>query len=284
MKIAYFGYDFFVDCLEMLLSEGHTVSALYTFDCDNENYNFNTRIQELCRQHKIPLSFDRPDDSMLREFESNGVELILSAGYPHKIPVSETIRGINIHPTLLPRGRGVWPLPWTILLDDKISGVSIHKLAKDWDAGEIVQQKEFKVIENETLESLSCKSRLAAVECLSDVLLHFDDVWASATPQPSEQTSYWRMPSDADRTINLEQQVDVIDRVVRAFGNFESFIAFDNNWWLVQGATIWKEPHQHKPGTVLTHNNKTALLAAKDGFVCLTHFRPNPNYTGISTE
>jgi methionyl-tRNA formyltransferase len=278
LKIAYFGYDFFVDCLEMILSNGHTVSALYTFECDNDNYNFNTRIQELGRQHNIPITFHRPDDSLLHELESQGVELIISAGYPHKLPVSDTIRGINIHPTLLPRGRSAWPLPWTILLGDKHSGVSIHKLTHHWDAGDVLQQTPFNVIDNETLESLSCKSAVAAVECLKSVLSEFDDVWNSAAPQENEQTSYWGMPTDQDRTINLDAEVDVIDRVVRAFGNFESFITFNNQKWLVQGATIWKESHNHKPGTVLTHNNKSALFAAKDGYVCLTHFRANPNF------
>lgn len=278
LKIAYFGYDFFVDCLEMILSNGHTVSALYTFECDNENYNFNIGIQKIGRQHNIPITFAQPDHAMLHDLETQGVELIISAGYPHKLPVSDTIRGINIHPTLLPRGRSAWPLPWTILLGDKMSGISIHKLTNDWDAGDILHQTPFNIIANETLESLSCKSAVAAVECLKVVLSDFDAAWDSAIPQDSEQASYWGMPTEQDRTINLDQTVDVIDRVVRAFGNFESFITFDNRKWLVQGATTWKEPHSHKPGTVLTHNNKSALLAAKDGYVCLTHFRINPNF------
>ena len=277
MKIAYFGYDFFVDCLDMILSNGHTVSALYTFECDNENYNFNTRIQAICQQHNIPISFDRPDDSMLPKLEAQGVEIIISAGYPYKLPVSDAIRGINIHPTLLPRGRSAWPLPWIILLGDRTSGVTIHKLTTDWDAGDIIQQTQFNVIGNETLESLSCKSRVAAVDCLKTVLLDFDKTWRTATPQENNQASYWPMPTDQDRTIHLDEEVDTIDRIVRAFGNFESFITFDNRKWLVQNATIWKEPHSHKPGTVLTHNNMSALLAAKDGYVCLTHFRINPN-------
>lgn len=277
MKIAYFGYDFFVDCLNMILSQGHTVSALYTFECDNENYNFNTHIQKICRQHKIPITFDRPNDSILHELESKGVELIISAGYPHKLPVSDVIRGINIHPTLLPRGRSAWPLPWTILFGDKKSGVSIHKLSNDWDAGDIIQQEEFNVLKNETLESLSCKSKVAAVECLKKALLDFDSSWTSAAHQNNKQASYWPMPSNEDRTIDLEKGVDEIDRVVRAFGNFDSFISFDNKRWFVQSATVWTESHSHKPGTVLTHNSNLALLAAKDGYVCLSRFRIN-NY------
>ena len=114
---------------------------------------------------------------------TKGVELIISAGYPHKLPISNTIKGINIHPTLLPRGRSAWPLPWTILLGDKQSGVSIHKLTNDWDAGDIIQQTQFDVIENKTLEILSCKSRLAAVECLKWALADFDNAWNSAPPE-----------------------------------------------------------------------------------------------------
>ncbi len=276
MNIAYFGYDFFVDCLEMLVSSEHTVSALYTFKCDNTHYNFNTRVKEIANHHKIPISFNKPDESMLQALESKGVELIISAGYSYKIPVSQKIRGINIHPTLLPRGRGRWPLPWTILLDDKISGVSIHKLSNIWDGGDVVQQTPFNIGKNETLESLSCKSGVAAVKCLKQVLSDFDNAWHSAIPQSSELASYWQLPSDEDRTLNLNNEVNVIDRTIRAFGNASSFILFENKWWLVQQATIWKESHHYKPGTVLTHNSKIALLAAKDGYVCLTRYHLPP--------
>ena len=276
MNIAYFGYDFFVDCLEMTLSSEHTVSALYTFECDNEHYIFNTQIQSISKQNNIPLSFDVPDHSMLHALESKGVELIIAAGYPHKLPINDTIRGINIHPTLLPRGRGSWPLPWTILLEDKTSGVSIHKLSENWDSGDVLNQTQFTILANETLESLSCKSRVAATECFKGVLSNFDDIWNSAIPQKQPEASYWPIPTDKERTINLNKEVEVIDRLIRAFGNANSFILFNDRVWLVQRATTWKEDHSHPPGTVLTHNNQQALLSAKDGYVCLTSFRPHP--------
>lgn len=40
MKIAYFGYDFFYDCLKTVLSEGHDVIKVFTFDTDNHKVHF----------------------------------------------------------------------------------------------------------------------------------------------------------------------------------------------------------------------------------------------------
>ena len=85
------------------------------------------------------------------------------------------------------------------------------------------------------------------------------------------------MPTDQDRTIYLAEEVDVIDRVVRSFGNFDFFLSLNDQKWFVQGTTTWKELHSHKPGAALSHNSNLALLAAKDGYMCLTHFRINPN-------
>ncbi|MCT4612084.1 MAG: hypothetical protein N4A47_01785 [Clostridia bacterium] len=54
MKIAYFGYDFFDNCLEYLIGTEHEIKWLFTFDCDNE-YNFNTRVIELANENNIEI-------------------------------------------------------------------------------------------------------------------------------------------------------------------------------------------------------------------------------------
>lgn len=68
--------------------------------------------------------------------EKSGVELILVAGYPWKIPVSQSIKQVNIHPAFLPVGRGSWPMPAAILKGVDL-GVTIHKLSDRFDEGDI---------------------------------------------------------------------------------------------------------------------------------------------------
>ena len=50
---------------------------------------------------------------------------------------------INLHPSLLPIGRGANPISWSII-ENKPQGATIHKLTSKLDSGEIYQQSEVK--------------------------------------------------------------------------------------------------------------------------------------------
>ena len=50
---------------------------------------------------------------------------------------------INVHPSLLPKYRGATPIQSSILNGDKITGVTIMKVAKEVDSGDIILQKDF---------------------------------------------------------------------------------------------------------------------------------------------
>jgi methionyl-tRNA formyltransferase len=49
---------------------------------------------------------------------------------------------INLHPSLLPIGRGADPIPWSII-DQQKQGITIHVIDSGLDTGKILSQKEF---------------------------------------------------------------------------------------------------------------------------------------------
>ena len=51
--------------------------------------------------------------------------------------------GVNLHPSLLPRHRGPVPLYWIYHRDDRVTGVTVHRLSDRADAGEILGQERF---------------------------------------------------------------------------------------------------------------------------------------------
>jgi len=272
MKIAYCGYDFFHACLRALLVENLNVHRAFTFPCDNR-YNFNQYIRAICSEHEIPLSEQRVDESIIRDLEADGCELLITAGYRYKIPDlgNSTIKGINIHPALLPIGRGIWPLPWTILTDQKQSGVSIHRLTENYDSGDILLQRSFSLDRAERLESLSVKVQLLAKFMLHQIMVDFDHYWNKSYPQNGDAV-VWNMPDKMQRTLDWEKGIDELDRICRAFGKFGCFASFENRSWVVYGLTAWKEPHQFPPGSVVHKTNTETIIAAADGLVSLLYF------------
>ena len=274
MKIAYCGYDFFHGCLEELLEAEFDVHRIFTVPCDNR-YNFNQYIYSLSKQYNIPITEGKINQDTIEQLGSEGCELLITAAYYHKIPSlsSANIKGINIHPSLLPTGRGVWPLPWPILMGAKNSGVSIHKLTEEYDAGEILLQESFSVTRYERLESLSAKAQLLASKMLLEVVSDLENYWDAAVPQ-SGDVSFWNYPSKEQRSLDWNKSIDELDRICRAFGKFGCFATFNNENWIVYGLSAWQQSHNYTIGSVVHKTNTEMLVAASDGVVSLLYFEP----------
>lgn len=273
MRIAYCGYDFFYSCLRKFIDMNHVeIIKIFTFETDNK-YNYNKYIVDLSKMNNIPITFQRISEQDVYDlFTKHNCDCIITAAYPFKVPLVENVgfKGINIHPTLLPMGRGRWPLPFIILKGLKESGVTLHKINENFDEGDIIIQKSFQIHDKEDLETLSCRSQILAECLIEEVFNNFEYYWKNATPQTEGE--YWSYPTLEEMSFDFSMSVDQIDRIIRAYGKFDSCVNFLDKSWLVWDANCWKETHNYQPGTIVHATNKEYLVAAKDGFVCLRFF------------
>ena len=203
MKFVYFGYDFMLESVQRLLSEGHELLAVFSFDCDNV-FNFNVKTKELAERLDIPFSTNKPLPMDIGIFCDQGAQVFLSAGYPHKIPPVDEDRayGINFHPSLLPAGRGIMPTPTILMNHPEASGVTIHKLSDVFDDGDILLQKKIPITAQDDVETLSCKIAMAAPDMLSRVFRELPALWQSAAPQDQSKASTFPMPDEAMRMLD----------------------------------------------------------------------------------
>jgi dTDP-4-amino-4,6-dideoxyglucose formyltransferase len=93
----------------------------------------------------------------------------VSALFGHKIPIEllSTLKGelINLHPSLLPIGRGADPIPWSII-DQQKQGITIHQIDSDLDTGQILFQKEIQT-------NISMNSGEIYDVCMSELFQEF---------------------------------------------------------------------------------------------------------------
>lgn len=276
MKIIYCGYDFFSACLQSLLESRHEILQVFSFPC-TAPLDSNTYIQTLCNDYQLPYTQQRISKSSILDLKKNGADTLITAGYPYKIPELDDIgiRGINVHPMLLPNGKGVWPLPWVILNSLEQAGVSIHKLTPQWDSGEILLQTAFDLSQRDNLETVTARSQLAAKQLVATCFQDFDRYWDTATPQQGNG-SYWGYPSQQDRSINWQSGIETIDRTCRAFGKVGCFARFDNQLWLVTDLNVWPDPHHYPAGQVIHKTNTEMIVAASDGLCSMRYFHAAP--------
>jgi len=277
MKFVYFGYDFMLPAVYRLLEDGHQLIGVFTFPCDNI-FNFNAQTMALAKHLNIPASQEPPSQSQIDYFTMQGCGCFLSAGYPYKIPrIDETkTRGINLHPSLLPQGRGLMPTPHIILNHPQASGLTVHKLTDKFDAGDILHQTVLPIGERETVESLSARIALRAPDILSMIFSDLPSYWSDAKPQNEKKATYFPPPDDAMRLLDWNLPVERLDAIARAFGRYGSLAQFDNTLWIVHAHDVWEERHHLKPGTVALRLSREIIIAAKDGFVCLKELQQAP--------
>ena len=97
----------------------------------------------------------------LKELESNSIKLICLAGFM-KILSGDFIKKfkgkiLNIHPSLLPKYRGLKTHERVIKNKEKYSGCTVHLVNSKLDSGKIVLQKRVKLSKKETPSSLQKK-------------------------------------------------------------------------------------------------------------------------------
>lgn len=272
MKICYLGYDFFSGCLEEILKlKDVEILKIFTFETDNK-YNFNCNVTKLAKENNISLQYTKITKDDIEKLIQQGCELLISAGYEYKIPVfpENKIKQINVHPTLLPIGRGPWPLPYIILKDLKTSGVTIHKISEKMDQGDILIQEEFKIQPNEDMETLSCKCQMLAKKLMVKLLKNLDFYYDNAIIQGEGE--YWHFPTDEEMTFDGKMTIDEINRIVRAYGKMDSIVYIDGKEILVHDINYWKENHNYKLGEIIHKTNKEYVMAVADGFIVLRYF------------
>ncbi len=232
MRIAYIGIDLFYTALEKLYDLGCEVMEIFTCEVDNI-YEFNLKICDFAEKHNIPISKKPINYQDIQRLLDSGCDMAICGGYYFKIPHDTNLPIVNIHPSLLPVGRGSWPMAQSILWGHKSSGVTIHKIAEGFDTGDILVQREFQIDADETHKTFMEKANDIIAEMLPELLKNFDDLYKNAKEQGEGE--YWKAPTEADFTITPDMTVEQADLILRAFYGYECIYKNKENSRIIIG-------------------------------------------------
>jgi methionyl-tRNA formyltransferase len=141
------------------------------------------------------------------------------------------MRIVNIHPSYLPSGRGAWPMAVTILRGLTESGVTIHKMTNELDAGDILLQRKIIVEPDENQETLMEKQRGVLPEMIRERGAEPEGMWNNAAAQDETAAEYWPCPTEEDWTITDGMDEDCVERVLRAFYGYEVIYKTKEEKW-----------------------------------------------------
>jgi len=186
------------------------------------NYNY-ANLKEIASEYNIPcFEVDGSHGKKLLDYveiiKGFSPQLMLCLGWyylvPKKIREIPTMGAWGIHASLLPKYAGGAPLVWAIINGEKETGVTLFKFDDSVDGGDIIKQKKFSILFEDTIKEVYDKATKASKEMLVEVLANLDKV--TFTPQDKSKIEVWSQRSSADGIIDWSRSVIDVFNFIRA--------------------------------------------------------------------
>lgn len=262
MKVVYFGNNLFSSCLKYLMDEDHQILRVYK----NSSLHDSSIIDRLCENNNTPIYEHKPNLSELNDLISLGAEMFIVAEYSYLVPDTKVKYAFNIHPTLLPNGRGPTPLPYLIRTPE-FSGVTIHKICNNFDSGDIILQARLPLSIEESLTSLMIKVHLESVKLLKVLFEDIEHYYQSAHPQTEH--SHWPKIKAAERILDWHLPINKIKIQMKSFGHIGLLIKLNNELWKTSHVELIEYVHVFQPGNVIFEDASLLAVASVDGIATI---------------
>lgn len=226
MRIVFMGTpSFAVASLEALVKAGHQVAGAFSQPDKpvgrHQNKLQPTPVKECAQTYGIPVCQPETlrDGTALGILRELAPELIVVAAYGRFLPddiLALPDKGcINVHSSLLPKYRGSAPINWAVLNGEAETGVTIQRMVRDMDAGDIILQQATPIGETEDAAALYDRLALMGGELVAEAVAQIEAGTASYTPQDHSKATQAPMLSKALSHIDWTRSAQAIHNQIR---------------------------------------------------------------------
>jgi UDP-4-amino-4-deoxy-L-arabinose formyltransferase/UDP-glucuronic acid dehydrogenase (UDP-4-keto-hexauronic acid decarboxylating) len=197
-------HTFGARALETLLARGERVVAVVTHADDPAEGDWFESVAEVARAHRLPLftppSPNAPD--LVEALRPLTPDLLLSVWYRRllgpELLALPRIAALNLHGSLLPKYRGRAPVNWALVNGESLTGVTLHHMTLEADAGDIVAQATLDIDPEDTALTLYRRMVKVGVDLLLDAYPAVLDGTAERRAQDHAQVTVFprRRPED----------------------------------------------------------------------------------------
>ena len=166
--------------------------------CSGNGTNFeNIVTNPICKEHEVVLMIHntkkcgavaraakwgiphvriphKDEEKMIEMFKVWSVDLIVLAGYmrviknPSKFPAPM----INVHPSLLPKYKGLHAVEQAMEAGDEYTGCTVHYVNEELDGGEIIMQGQVPILADDDIASLTKAIQRMEYAILPEAIKH----------------------------------------------------------------------------------------------------------------
>tara|TARA_Y100001938_G_scaffold146853_1_gene226750 strand:+ start:544 stop:1083 length:540 start_codon:yes stop_codon:yes gene_type:complete len=166
--------------------------------CSGNGTNFeNIVTNPLCNKHEVVLMIHntkqcgavkraakwgiphvriphKDEDRMIEMFKAWNVDLIILAGYMRVIKNPNLFPApmINVHPSLLPKYKGLHAVEQAMEAGEEVTGCTVHYVNEELDGGDIIIQREVPILADDNIESLTKAIQRMEYSILPEAIKH----------------------------------------------------------------------------------------------------------------
>ena len=167
--------------------------------CSGNGTNFeNIVTNPLCNKHEVVLMIHntkkcgaveraakwgiphvrvphKDEDHMMELFKVWRVDLIVLAGYMRVIKDPDAFPApiINVHPSLLPKYKGIDAVEQALESGDDVTGCTVHIVTEELDSGRILLQGKVPIEKNDTVKTLTKRIQRTEYSILPTAINNF---------------------------------------------------------------------------------------------------------------
>lgn len=276
MKIVFMGTpDYAVKTLEALIKAGHNVEAVFAQPdkpVGRKHIITPPPVKVCALENNIPVY----QPNTLKDGEAEKIlkdivpDVIVVVAYGKILPKSileiPKYGCVNGHASLLPKYRGASPIQWCIVCGETVTGVTTMYMNEGMDTGDILEQTEVKIGENETAEELFDRLSLVSAELMVSTLEKLENGTVVPQKQEESEATYAPIIKKEMALVDFNKSAKEICNGVRGYYSWPCAYTFLDGKRVKIIKAVVGDKTTAEIGTVSKNEGKLEI-ACKDGSV-----------------
>jgi len=237
-----------------------------------------TPVKGVALKHELTLFQPFKIKEIEKQLKDLNIDVIITCAYGQFLPSSiltcakeETL---NIHASLLPKYRGGAPIHWAVIKGEKETGVSLMRMIKAMDAGEVFAQCKVNIEDNDTTSVVHDKLIACAKTCCDLHLMDILEGRLQGVKQDESLVTFGYNISSEDEHIQFNQSCEEVHNHIRGL------IGWPVGYALLQGKRVkfygsmtTLTSSNQKPGTITQIDQNGLHVCTHSTNICITHIQ-----------
>jgi methionyl-tRNA formyltransferase len=173
---------------------------------------------------------------------------------------------LNLHASLLPKYRGAAPIQWAIASGESVTGVTTMRIDAGLDTGDILQQAEIPIAEEDTAETLGPKLASIGADLMAETLRRFTKGEVRPVPQDDTQATLAPILIKEDGRMDFTRTARDLFNRLRGFQPWPgAFTSFTGKSLRVHRASLSQPDATLFPGQIKVDGNRLIVACGKGG-------------------